>query len=103
MEFTLKKTDVFEDWYNPKLSYKLSVVFSSRLNHDNRMKEFYAKIPLKETQGDYFSEYSKWCAFISIAESNRCFQKIIWFMWNLKVCYQKIRSLQFTPLCQIQT
>lgn len=65
MEFTLKNTDVFddnlyekitnelhvlEDWYDPKLSYKLSVVFSSRLNHDNRMKEFYAKIPPKENQ-----------------------------------------------------
>ena len=41
---------VLEDWYNPKLSYKLSVVYSSKLNHDNRMKEFYAKIPPKENQ-----------------------------------------------------
>ena len=66
MEFTLKNKDVFddklyekvtdelqvlEDWYDSKLGYKLSVVFSSRLNNDNRMKEFYAKIPLKENQG----------------------------------------------------
>lgn len=65
MEFTLKNTNVFddnlyekvtdelhvlEDWYDPKLSYKLSVVFSSKLNLDNRMKEFYAKIPPKENQ-----------------------------------------------------
>ncbi len=65
MEFTLKNTDVFddklyekvtdelqvlEDWYDSKLGYKLSVVFSSRLDNDNRMKEFYAKIPLKENQ-----------------------------------------------------
>lgn len=41
---------VLEDWYDSKLGYKLSVVFSSRLDNDNRMKEFYAKIPLKENQ-----------------------------------------------------
>ena len=133
MEFTLKNTDVFddnlyekitnelhvlEDWYDPKLSYKLSVVFSSRLNHDNRMKEFYAKIPPKENQvkkeitvkdivGDVLSfQLQKVVdAFRNYSgiEFDTAAIKIFWFMWNPKICYQKGRCLQCIPLCQMRT
>lgn len=65
MKIILKNTDIFDEklfekvtdelqgldhWYDSKLSYKLSVVYSSRLNYDERMKGFYKKLPTKKNQ-----------------------------------------------------
>lgn len=67
MNFILKNTDIFDDglyekvanelnklkdWHDPKLYYELSVVFSVRLNQDNRINGFYAKLPKKEYQSN---------------------------------------------------